>query len=227
MQTAIDAGNMVRKRLFNKYQKLVRCVYTRFLQLVQKHWNTKRKIMATDQEGALAVAYYEGADLSGGFDLEVDYGASFSLEPSRRREEIMQIMPMLKEAGFSMRMILGMMRFNDMPGLMDRADMSGRRQLEIFDEMIAKYEEGGVLAYVAPEELEDHQNMLPVAYDFRQSMAYKTLDAELKPLIEKHIKDREALAAQAAAAGAQPGPDAAPPPGGLPGGALAGMLPSI
>jgi hypothetical protein len=205
LQTAINAGNMVRRRLFNKYQLFVECIYKAGLRIIQAEWKDARKILVTGQEGALSVAYYSGADLTGGYDLDVEYGASFSLDPASRREEIMQLMPLLKEAGFSMKSILGMLRLNDVGGLFDMATVAARRQLEIIDEMIAKYEEKGMLVYIAPEELEEHQGMLQAAYEFRMSMAYKVLAKEVRQLIDQHIKDRESLSAQGAA-----------PPGGVP-----------
>jgi hypothetical protein len=217
MQTAIDAGNMVRRRLFNKYKNFVEGIYRSALGLIKENWSDARKILVTGQEGAMSVAYYSGADIAGGFDLDVEYGASFSLDPASRREEIMQIMPMLKEAGYSMKQILGMLRLNDIGGLFDMAEVASRRQLEIFDEMISKYEESGVPVYIKPEDLEEHQGMLAAAYEFRMSMAFKVLPRELRLLIDQHIKDREQLAAKAAApgaAGASAGPAA--PAGALP-----------
>lgn len=198
MQTAINAGNMVRRRLFNKYTDFVESLYRAFLMFVQKYWTEKRQILVTGEEGALDVAFYSGADIADGFDIDAEYGASFSLDPASRREEIMQVMPLLKEAGYSMRSILRMLRLNDISGLFDMAEQGSRRQLEIFDEMIAKFEEAGVLAYIKPEELEEHESMLNAAYEFRMSMAFKTLDPQLKPLIDRHIKDREGLMASAA-----------------------------
>jgi hypothetical protein len=230
LQTAINAGNTVRRRLFNKYTDFIESVYEAYLMFVQKYWTEKRQILVTGEEGALDVAYYSGADIASGFDIDAEYGASFSLDPASRREEIMQILPLLKEAGYSMRSILRMLRLNDISGLFDMAEQGSRRQLEIFDEMIAKFEETGVLTYIKPEELEEHESMLNAAYEFRMSMAYKVLDPALKPLIDQHIKAREAQMAQSAKPGiggaglnaGAAGPLAAlaggglPPPGGAP-----------
>ena len=234
LQTAINAGNMVRRRLFNKYEVFVEAIYRFFLRLVQENWTDSRKVLVTGSENALSVAYYSGADLTDGFDLDVRYGASFSLDPASRREEIIQLLPLLKEAQYDMRTILGMLKLNDVAGLFDMATVAERRQLEVFDEMIAKYEADGVLIYIKPEEGEEHEGMLKAAYEFRMSMAYKVLAKELKVLIQKHIKDREALlvakAAPAPAAvtpGAFVGP-AVPAPeaaGALPGGIEAAGLP--
>lgn len=231
-QTAISAGNMVRTRVFNKYKACTEWEYLQFFRLINMHWSDKRKVMVTGKEGAMEIAYYSNADLAGGFDLYADYGVSFSLDPSRRREEIMQLMPFLKDAGLTTRQILRMMRLNDVAGLFEVSEMAERRQMEIIDEMIAKYEEDGILTYIAPQELEAHDFMLRQAYEFRQSMAYKVLNPAVQRLIEQHIRDREQLAAQpptqAATAGQPqpPGAPGAPAPGGAAGGlgALAGAL---
>lgn len=216
VQTAINAGNMVRRRLYNKYEAFVEALFKGCLRLIQVHWTDARKILVTGKEGALSVAYFSGADITDGFDLDVRYGASFSLDPASRREEIMQLLPLLKEAGYSMKSILGMLKLNDIAGLFDVATQAERRQLEVFDEMISKFESTGVLAYIKPEALEKHDDMLKAAYDFRMSMAYKVLDSQLKRLVEAHIREREQLMAAGAAGGA-PAPGAAPAPGGLPG----------
>ncbi len=226
LQTAINAGNMVRRRLFNKYALVVEAMYEDFLSWVKQEWTDARKILVTGQEGALSVAYYSGADIADGYDLDVEYGASFSLDPSSRREEIMQIMPMLKEAGFSMKSILGMLKLNDISGLFDLAEMSSRRQLEIFDEMIATFEEAGVLTYIKPEKLEEHQGMLAAAYIFRSSMAFKVLPKPLRTLIDQHIMDREAMAAEAAAPGGGGIPQI-PGMGAAAAGAAAGPMPAV
>lgn len=234
MQTAINAGNTVRRRLFNKYEQFVEDVYTAYLELIKTNWSDKRKILVTGQEGALSVAFYSGADIANGYDLAVEYGTSFSLDPASRREEIVQIMPFLKEAGYSMKSILAMMRFNDVSGLFDLAEMAKRRQEEIFEEMIAKYEELGLVKYIQPEELEKHDDMLETAYVFRNSEAYKVLDRPVKLLIEQHIREREGLmadmaakaqAAPAAAGGALGGPPAGGPDLGGAAAALGGLTP--
>jgi len=227
-QTAISAGNMVRTRVFNKYKACTEWEFNQFFKLVNQHWSDKRKIMVTGKEGAMEVAYYSAADLRGGFDLHADYGVSFSLDPARRREEIMQLMPLLKEAGLSMRQILQMMRLNDTSGLFDMSEMAGRRQLEVFDEMISKFEESGTAIYIKPEELEAHDFMLQKAYEFRQSMAFKVLERPVKALIEQHIKDREQLAATPPSqAGGAPGAPGAPQAPGAPDAAAANPLAAL
>lgn len=229
LQTAINAGNMVRRRLFNKYQLFVESIYKTYLDLIKDEWSDERKVLVTGKEDALSVAHYSGADLDGGFDLEVEYGTSFSLDPASRREEIMQLVPFLEKAGFDMKQVLRWLKLNDIEGIYDRVEVGKRRQQEIFDEMRASFEETGVPIYIAPQDMEDHASMLEFAYKFRMSEAYKYLEGELQELIERHIREREEMEANAQAPAPIP-PEGA---GGLPGGGVppmpggAGGLPPI
>lgn len=216
LQTATNAGNMIRRRLFNKYTMFVEDIYKSYLQLVQKHYTDPRKILITGEEGAVSVAYFSSSDLEGGYTLEVDYGQSFSLDPASRREEIMQLIPFLKEAGFSMKQILEKLRLNEISGLFDMNDAGRRRQMEVFEEMIARYEEDGILINIAPEKNQDHGSMLEAAKEFRMTMAFKTLDKPLRDAIDAHIDARLEMAASIAA----PAPQA-------PVGAEAGMAPAM
>ena len=113
-------------------------------------------------------------------------------------------MPALKEAGMSMKQILKRFRLSEVEGALDRMELAADRQREIFEEMVATAEAGEPL-YIAPKELEEHQGMLEYAYDYIMTSEYKYLAEDMKLLIERHIKDREALAAQGATAQA-PGP---------------------
>jgi len=220
MQTAINAGNMIRRRLFNKATGLVRWIWDTYLQEVKEHWSDPRKVLVTGMEDALNVAFYSAADLNGGFALQVDYGQSFSLDPASRREEILQIAPMLKEAGMSANEILDKIKLNDTKGLLDLATLAKRRQEEIFEDMISKFD-AGVDAYIAPRELQEHALMLDSAYKYVMTKRFDNLPEECKMLIEKHIRDREAVAAktkapQPGAMGAEDAAAMGPAAGGIP-----------
>lgn len=203
LQTSINAGNMVRRRLFNKYTLCVESVYTHYLQLVKKHYSDPRKIRVVGEEGAVSVAYYSSADLKDGCTLKVDYGESFSLDPASRREEIVQLIPFMKEAGLTMSQILDKFMLNEVKGLFDMNSVGKRRQLEIFDEMISKFEEDGILISIEPEKNEDHASMLVAAREFRMSMLFKTLDVQLRDAIDNHIDQRIEMGATVATGGTE------------------------
>lgn len=214
LQTAINAGNMVRRRLFNKYTLFVESMYSMYLQLVQEHYDDKRQILVVGEEGAADIAYFSGANISGGFDLKVDYGTSFSLDPASRREEIMLMWDKLIEGGATPRQLIQKLNLNEVGNLFDMMEVGKRRQLEIFDEMISKFEETGTLIYIEPEKNEDHGSMLEAAKEFRMGMVFKSLDPELQAAIDQHIDDRLEMAASVAAGG--PGQEQAPPMPGMP-----------
>jgi hypothetical protein len=218
LQTAINAGNMVRRRLFNKYQGYCVGLYTDYLELIQDHYTDPRKILIAGEEESVSVAYFSGSDISGGFDLKVEYGAEFSLDPAGRREEILQLREVMKEAGIDGKKIMSMLRLNELNVGFDDLEVGKRRQFEIFDEIIAKYTETGVLIQIAPEENEDHASMLEACKEFRMSMTFKALPKELRDTVDAHFNARKDMLATQAA-GAMPPAGAAPmmpAPGGMP-----------
>jgi hypothetical protein len=201
MQYAANQGNMIRKRLFNKYAMFTESIFRAYLNLIRKHWTTSRVIYVLGKEKALEAVEIKGADISGGFDLIVEYGQSLSLDPMTRRQEIMSLQPIFEKAGVPTRVSLKMMKLNELEGLYDMMQLAEDRQREIFEEMVATQ------VYLPPEELQDHENMLAYAMQYIMTTEYKYLDDTSKALIKQHVKDRAGLAAQ----------ERAGMPGGMPG----------
>lgn len=209
MQYATNQGNMIRRRLFNKYVQFVEQIYKRYLMIIQKNWDTPRTIHVLGKEKAYEAIDLKGADIEGGYDLVVEYGTSFSLDPIARREEIMTLIPLFKEAGMEVRQLLQMLKLNELPSMYDELQLAEDRQREIFEEMIASH------IYIQPAELQDHKNMLMFAYRYVMTTEYKYLSTEDKALIDAHIKAREQVMAQSQAsaqAPAQAAPGSVPPP---------------
>lgn len=193
MQYATNQGNLIRRRLFNKYVLFVESMYTGYLDLIRKHWTENRKISVFGVENAFKSIDISGADIDGGYDLVVEYGASLSLDPTMRRDEILKLLPLLKEVGVDSRYLAQMLRLNELESIYDYIDMPENRMREIIDEMITKK------VYIPPEDLQDHKNMLAYAYRYIMSGEFKYLDKESKELIKRHIKEREQMMAAAAA----------------------------
>jgi len=212
MQYATNQGNMIRRRLFNKYVLFVESIYKNYLNLVRKHWDIPRTIQVLGNEKALQTIDIKGADIDGGWDLVVEYGASLSLDPMTRREEIMTMQPLFKEAGIPPRVSLQMMKLNELEGLYDMMQLSEDRQREIFERMIATDE------YISPEELQDHESMIAYGKRWIMTREFESISPEHKLLVKKHIKDRAAKAAEEAAPAAGPAGAAppVPPQGALP-----------
>jgi hypothetical protein len=216
LQYATNQGNMIRRRLFNKYVMFVESIYKGYLNLVRKYWKEPKIIHVLGAERAFEAIDIKGADIDGGFDLVVEYGVSLSLDPTTRREELLQLMPLFEKAGIDNKTILSMLKLSELEGLYDINELSGQRQKEIFDEMLESNK------YIAPRELEEHKGMLNYAYRFIMTAEFKYLPEDQKLLIEQHIKERE----QVAAMGAGAGPTGPMTPGPNPMGPDAGAVPN-
>jgi len=165
MQYATNQGNMIRRRLFNKYVLLVEGVFRSYLAVAQKHWKDERTIKVLGKERAWQTYSLKGADIFGGFDLVVEYGSSLSLDPTSRREEIMALMPLFKEAGVEPRTLMEMLKLNELGSTHDIVSQAKERQTEIFDQIIMGQGE----IYIQPRKMSDHKNMLIAAKNFLQS----------------------------------------------------------
>lgn len=211
MQYATNQGNMIRRRLFNKYVLFVEGIYRSYLNLVRKHWSTTRTIYVLGKEKALEAVDIQGADIDGGFDLVVEYGASLSLDPTTRRDEIMALQPMFEKAGVPPRVSLKMMKLNELEGMYDMIQMAEDRQREIFEEMVATGR------YIPPRKLQDHDNMLAYALQYVMTTEFKYLEEDAKVLIEQHIQERGQMSAQEKSGLPAPGGPMPPGPAPAPG----------
>lgn len=209
MQYATNQGNMIRRRLFNKYTLNVESIYKAILNLVRKHWTIERTIHVLGKEKALEAVDLKGADIDGGYDVVGEYGITLSLDPITRREEILTMQPLFEKAGVPPRKMLELLKLNELEGAFDRLALAGARQKEIFDYMIATQ------TYVAPKKYRDHENMIAWAMDYFMSAEFESLPEEIQQLCEQHIEERGQLAAQESAPPAAPAgtaPQAGPAP---------------
>lgn len=224
-QTAINAANMVRHRLFNKYTEMVEFVYTTYLDSVRENWKVKRQVKIIGSEDASTVRYLSGADIRQGYILSVEYGANFSLDPAMRREEIMQAREVLLGAGITDKKIAQMLKYNEIDSLFDAAQVARKRQIEIFERAISHYKKTGNVAVEPADKMRKafHLEMAEAAMEFVMTNDFLGLDKPLRDAIYAHIDAREQLAAETAApAQAGPAGPGAPAPG-----APAPMMPPI
>lgn len=212
MQYATNQGNMIRRRLFNKYVLGVESLHKGLLDLERKHWTLERTIRVLGKEKAFESIALKGADIDGGYDVVGEYGVTLSLDPMTRREEIMALQPMFEKAGLPPRVSLKMMKLNELEGMYDALEKAEDRQREVFDEMIATQR------LIEPETMMDHENMIAWALEYFMSAEFKYLDDSSKELCKEHIRKRIALAAseKAPAVAGTPGPTPAPTPEMMP-----------
>jgi len=227
MQYATNQGNMIRRRMFNKYVLCVESVYKAILDLIRKHWTVGKTIRVLGKEKALEAIDIKGADIDGGYDVVGEYGVTLSLDPITRREEILTLQPLFEKAGVPTRTSMKMLKLNELEGMYDELELAENRQKEIFDEMIATNR------YIPPRPYRDHENMIAFALRYFNTAEYNNLSPELQNLCEQHITERAQLAAKekmgggqatpgAQAPGSPPGPvpsqmAGTPPPAGVPG----------
>jgi hypothetical protein len=207
MQFAVEQSNVVRRRLFNKLTMYVESVYQDYLSLCATNWTTPRTIKTIGREQAMETLDIKGSDIRSGYDLHVEFGTQFSLDPIQRRMEIMQLAPFFKEAGIPMRQILSMMKLSDLSSLYDAAQLAESRQREYFDEIINTGRQ------VPPGAKEDHVNMLNYALHWRMTSEFFDLPTDLQQLCLEHITLREELMASETKPAA---PAGQPPAAGTP-----------
>jgi hypothetical protein len=206
LQSAAAQGSMIRRRLFNKYTKVVEDIYKQYLKLARKHIDVERLYHIIGREHPLEALEVKTMDLDGGYDIKVTYGASFSLDPVTRRAELMQYMPMFEKAGVPNNIILEMFQLTELRGLYDRNKVGKERQMEIIDEMLDSN------TYIPPEENQDHVSMLAAALEYVMTREFFDLDDGQKQLINAHINERKQLGAQEVAPTAPVTPMAPPMP---------------
>lgn len=208
MQYATNQGNLIRRRLFNKYVNLTEGVYKDILDLIRVNWTTSRLIKVEGQEGAFNAREYEGADIDGGYDLVVQYGTSFSLDPMTRRQEIMQLIPLYKEAGRPMDELIKHIKLNDADTMDDLGQLSENRMREDIDTMVMTED------YVGPKEWQNHEGRLKFLVPYMETAEFDRLDEATQDLIIKHKEERMQMQAELSSGGAAPAQGGAIPEGG-------------
>lgn len=219
MQYATNQGNMIRRRIFNKYVLAVESIYKSILNLVCRHWSVSRVIHVLGKEKALEAVDLKGTDIDGGYDVIGEYGVTLSLDPITRREEILTLQPLFEKAGVPARTSMKMLKLNEIEGIYDELELADNRQKEIFDAMIATGR------YIPPKKYRDHENMIAFAMRYFMTQEFESLPDEIQLLCEKHIEERAQIAATEKGGGAapaanlpgqQPGPEAQGPAGAVP-----------
>lgn len=215
--TAINAANMARRRLYNKYTAAVGELWQQFLDICQQDWKESRKIRVVGSEDKMLVKHYKGTDLEGGYAIRTTYGQFFSLDPNQRREELLQSMPVLEKAGVNPKEIARQLKLTEIDSIFDAMDVAKKRQYEIFDEIIESYDrETGEVKNIPAGNMKKayHAEMAEAGYQYTMQRQFLELPKAVRDAIYQHIDEREKLAAEAQ----QPAPEEVQAaPGGMPG----------
>lgn len=219
MQYAVQQGTMLRRRFFNKFTDVVESIYWHYLMIVQEHWPEDRQIEVVGEERAFDLIDFNRADLLGGYDLVVEYGTTFSLDPSIRRQEVMTMMPLFEKAGVPFATILRFAKFGELENLHDRLNLSKRRVMEDIKQMSEKPTEGPI----TPRPHMDYPAMLNDALQYVMTAEFKYKPEETRNVINAYIDSLTELAktmalpeAPANAVGAEGAADVALPMGAMP-----------
>lgn len=206
MQWASQQTQAMRRRLFIKYTSVVEQIYKDYLNTVREYWDTARTIKIISDDQAFSVIDIEGADIAGGWDIAVEYGTNLSLDPSIRREELLNLRAagVTQGAGISDRQLLKYLRLSNFSGMIDASEQAGKRQHEICLKMAADR------VYIAPRKLQQHDLMLEWLNDYIMTSEFRDHDEEVKELIERHLEERTQMAGETAAAAAGPAAGGAP-----------------
>lgn len=190
MQYAVNQGSMIRRRLFNKYVLFIESMYRGLLSLAIQHWDDAKMIKVLGEEGAFDVVELRGIDLDGGYEIVTEYGTSLPLDPQARRDEILKLMPIYKDAGLDPKVLVANLKLADLKGDEDVIELARRRAKEIVDTIIAKR-----VAGPKPRYGQDAAGMLAYCRQYVMTSSYFALDDFYKDLIEQWMQQ---LAQQAA-----------------------------
>lgn len=218
MQYAVNQGNVIRRRLFNKYVLLVEAVYKTILDLARSKWPNGKLLSVIGKEKAFESVEFKTADIDGGFDLVVEYGTSLSLDPMERRDQLMRLQPLLEKAGVQPRKFLSLLRLNDLEEGADSVQMAEDRQREIFERMFVAD------TYMPPAPMMDHEGMIAWGMEYIMTADFDALKPSQQAMVRRHIYERGQVQAMEKAGMTwmllglpQPPQFGAQPPAALPG----------
>ena len=216
LQIAASQGNQVRRRLFVKYTNVCEAVYRSLNMISRETWTRAKSLEILGAQGSYKVRYISAMDISGGYQFYSSYGEQFSLDPSLRRQEILQLIPLIQELpGVTPQTIIDLLGINEVEIAQDRAKLGETRQKEIFDE-IKKTEK-----QIEPDpDIDDSDSMLAWAAIYVMTSEYHRLSEKPKALLKEHIQLRKAIIAQQSPQVPQTAPGApegaSGPPMGMP-----------
>ena len=201
VQTAMEAANLSRVRLYNKFKTGINLMWDKWVKLGAKYWDVARKVRAVGEENEVAVKQYTKDNLVGGYTINTTYGEMFSLDPNQRRQQIMQAEPYLSKAGVNPKVIAKQLRYTDIEAVFDPMEVAKKRQLEIFDKIIESYDPALKTIKKIPADIMPvafHVEMVEAGYQYVMTREFLKMDKVVRDTIYEHIRQREQLAAKQA-----------------------------
>lgn len=193
MTYATQQGQALAGRVHTKYVQFIEDIYKDCLLIIQEKWTLPRLISVEGKEKAFHTIQFQSSDIAGGYEFRSKYGTDFSLDPIQRRQEVLQLWPIFKEAGLDPRSLLSKLQLNEFETIFGEIDMAQDRQQEYFDRMVTS----PTGEYFPPQDLEDHQNMVKYAKGYLMSAEFFNIqDTVVKENIKRHVRERIELSAQ-------------------------------
>jgi hypothetical protein len=207
LQMAATQGNQVRRRIFNKYTMYTKSIYQSLLMISKERWDEGKMVSVLGKGGAFKTRYIKSADIDGGYDFVVSYGEQFSLDPAMRRQEIMQLIPILQGANLiKPHQIVELLKINEVEVLHDMNELGKTRAKRIFNAIRKTKQQQPI-----DKDFEDHDAILEFARYYFMTEEFMAEPEDVKKLMKEHMNQRlQIIASQAPQLAAAP--MGAPPP---------------
>lgn len=206
LQMAATQGNQVRRRIFNKFTSYTKSMYQGLMMISKEKWDEGKTLNVLGKGGSYKKRYIKSLDIDGGYDFVVGYGEQFSLDPAMRRQEIMQLLPVLQEANLiKPHQIVELLKLNEVEIVHDMNELGKTRAKRIFDAIRKTRQQQPI-----DKDFEDHDAILEFARYYFMTEEFMSEPADVQKLMKEHMNGRlKIIAEQAPQATAAPmGPPA-------------------
>jgi hypothetical protein len=207
LQQAAAAGNQVRRRIFNKFANYTKSINQSLLMISKENWDEGRTLNVLGKNGQFKRKNIKAFDIEGGYDFYVSYGEAFSLDPAMRRQEIMQIIPILQNAGaIKPHQIVELLKVNEIEMVYNMSELGKNRAKRIFDIIRRTKAQAPI-----DKEWEDHDAILEFARQYFMTDEFLDEDPVVQKLMLANMEERvKVIAGQSPKLGGTP-PVGAPP----------------
>jgi hypothetical protein len=179
----IEADNKVHLQVHEKYKKSIKDIYGFILKMYQQYKTEEELITILNEDNDIETEAFKGANLNGGFDVEVDYGTTLPVDPASRRDLVREIATYAQQMGVPVdgNKVLDLMKLGDVIGSYDINKSAAKVQTREVKQMIDTHEYIKI-DYDAQNHMGHYTNM----QDYMNSGDYENLDDIQKQLLKDH-----------------------------------------